>query len=81
MHTTDEARKTWCPWARHITIFANDASVAAAGNRGPAEIMSQCACIADECSQWVWTHNDKERGETLGFCGRNVAMAMKAFGT
>lgn len=50
-------------------------------------------CIAEECSQWVWVgenipnpdgvdSNERPHAapQSRGFCGRNVAMAMKVFG-
>ena len=59
--TEDEARTKWCPWAR---VFFPDA----AGNRIPdtGKPLEGAKCIASACMMGV-----DDKGEWLGFCGRN----------
>lgn len=80
MHTPDEARKLWCPWAR-VTARTGDASYnrISAPEIALTDMVPASRCLADGCSQWRWEYNlsldDIERGDTRipgkgrGFCG------------
>jgi len=47
--TEDEARKKWCPFARHTQ---DEAPVA---NRWDSDLNPiQCRCIASDCLAWRW---------------------------
>lgn len=90
MKTPAEARKTWCPFARVVALGPTPDIQTAAFNRTHSEDAdtsnpSQCRCIAEECSQWTWADEPtqvlaRDDPHRRGFCGRNVAMAMKVFG-
>ena len=49
MHTTDEARKLWCPWAR---VLEGQPPGGAGVNRAGPE--AGFYCIASDCMAWRW---------------------------
>ncbi len=70
MHTEEQARKLWCPWAR---VFEGSGAGAAGINRSGPE--TGFYCIASKCAAWRWEWDDKKSGEPdgrhaeQGFCG------------
>lgn len=53
MHTEDEARTKWCPFARVPVVVAtpDQSCPAASGNRATT-MDDECNCIASDCMAW-----------------------------
>jgi len=81
MHTPEEARELWCPFARTTTIYGDPPFDVGWGmNRaGMNALGSSNRCLADGCSAWRWAEtfsvtdrHDAEIAEKFmgkGFCG------------
>ena len=78
MHTEDEARQKWCPFAR-VPPYEGSGSPANRWNEvsvkhPDSSYKVQCACIASECMAWrvvemVYTDPPNERASDKGYCG------------
>lgn len=73
MHTEDEAKTKWCPWARVLIIARSgrhvDSSPAAYnriatddnGKEHTKATLEECCCIASQCAAWRWSDGKHEQ--------------------
>ncbi len=73
IHTTEEAKKKWCPFARtpnYINITA------ASTNRNlNGEALNSSLCIGPACMAWQWTadyESKRSKDANCGYCGLAV---------
>lgn len=78
MHTEDEARQKWCPFARVIEMLDDEPVEGyGVGNRSTMQTSHPHArCLASECMAWRWKGPWEWVGEgparkraRRGFCG------------
>lgn len=76
MHTEEEAKTKWCPFARTATFETQSAvsESAATFNRPWSGSIAQedCSCIASECMAWRWDGvrgDDDNNDPVVGHCG------------
>ncbi len=70
MHTEEEAKKLWCPHARHVIDTSDPVAGAQNGyptsNRfGGTHYDDECRCIASRCSQWRWLQSQNRELQAL----------------
>lgn len=56
MHTEEEAKTKWCPFAREVYVPPESHCPGTVANRDYDSAPYGCRCIASECMAWRWSH-------------------------